>query len=109
MPETLSKLTKLQFLLLDGNQLSGSLPAFLGQLPDLKQVQLQNNNFSGSVPPSWCSGSTVYDVAGNRHLCGEQRNLVWCCQSAACSCVRVCMLIITHSGCQLGRQHTTSS
>jgi hypothetical protein len=67
----IAALSKLQWLLLGGNQFSGPLPVQLGALPNLQQAQLQNNNFSGPVTSSWCSNMATYHVAFNPYLCGE--------------------------------------
>jgi hypothetical protein len=63
----------LQWLLLDNNLLTGTLPTYFGAFPSLRQVQLQNNNLSGPVPEQWCSSSNlaVYDISRNPFLCGE--------------------------------------
>jgi hypothetical protein len=42
--------SKFQRLRLDGNQLSGTIPAALGNLVDLTQLTLHNNQLSGTVP-----------------------------------------------------------
>lgn len=72
LPDTLSNLSKLQWLLLDNNQLAGLLPGYLGSMPNLKQAQLQGNNLSGPVPTEWCSSQAVFDISNNPYLCGEQ-------------------------------------
>jgi hypothetical protein len=45
-----SAVSKFQRLRLDGNQLSGTIPAALGNLVDLTQLTLHNNQLSGTVP-----------------------------------------------------------
>lgn len=57
--------------MLEHNQLTGPLPAYLGQLPQLQRVLLQHNSLAGPVPISLCSGSASYDLASNVGLCGE--------------------------------------
>jgi hypothetical protein len=71
LPDSISKLKKLQWLMLEHNQLTGLLPTYLGQLPQLQRVLLQHNSLSGPVPISLCSGSSMYDLASNVGLCGE--------------------------------------
>ncbi|MEQ1635283.1 MAG: PKD domain-containing protein [Methylococcales bacterium] len=46
----LARFTELVSLDLSGNQLSGSIPAELGQLTKLKTLSLQGNQFSGTIP-----------------------------------------------------------
>ncbi|KAF6259953.1 hypothetical protein COO60DRAFT_1700595 [Scenedesmus sp. NREL 46B-D3] len=65
LPDSLTKLKKLQWLMLEHNQLTGPLPAYLGQLPQLQRVLLQHNSLAGPVPISLCSGSASYDLASN--------------------------------------------
>jgi len=77
LPDTLSNLNRLQWLLLDDNQLAGLLPGYLGSLPNLKHAQLQGNNFSGPVPTEWCSSQAVFDISHNPYLCGEQALSAW--------------------------------
>lgn len=71
LPDTMSGLSKLQWLLLDNNKISGPLPAYLGGLLNLQQAQLQNNNFSGPVPQQWCAGAATFHVMHNPNLCGK--------------------------------------
>jgi hypothetical protein len=46
------KLSKLEFLYLNGNQLSGSIPESLGKLRKLKHLNLPNNRLSSTIPKS---------------------------------------------------------
>ena len=46
----LSRLTSLQYLYLWENQLSGAIPASLGNLTNLKELYLNRNQLSGTIP-----------------------------------------------------------
>ncbi|MCH7670191.1 MAG: leucine-rich repeat domain-containing protein [Acidobacteria bacterium] len=50
IPAELGNLTNLEFLFLGGNQLSGSIPAELGNLTNLDFLDLCGNQLSGAVP-----------------------------------------------------------
>ncbi|KAL1568658.1 mitogen activated protein kinase [Salvia divinorum] len=56
LPPSLGKLTSLQILELQNNQLSGALPSLAG-LNSLKTLSINNNNFT-SVPPDFFDGMT---------------------------------------------------
>ncbi|KAL3830694.1 hypothetical protein ACJIZ3_019496 [Penstemon smallii] len=56
LPPGLNKLTSLQVLELQGNQLTGSLPSLSG-LNSLQSLLLSNNNFT-SIPPDFFDGMT---------------------------------------------------
>ncbi|XP_021801083.1 probable LRR receptor-like serine/threonine-protein kinase At1g07650 [Prunus avium] len=43
--------TKLEFLVLSVNNLSGSIPGYLGSITTLRALALESNLFSGTVPP----------------------------------------------------------
>ena len=49
-PTGLAKLTKLRFLRLGNNQLSGEIPPELGDLPDLRWLLAHRNQLSGEIP-----------------------------------------------------------
>ncbi len=51
IPRELGNLPNLLELWLSGNQLSGSIPSELGSLNDLTILYLSNNQLSGSIPP----------------------------------------------------------
>lgn len=41
--------------LLNGNQLSGSLPEEIGYLPNLDRIQIDQNHISGEIPKSFAN------------------------------------------------------
>ncbi|XP_057954097.1 receptor-like protein 2 [Malania oleifera] len=51
VPRWLSKLRKLEILILKGNQIRGPIPSFLGTLPRLFYIDLSYNFISGEFPP----------------------------------------------------------
>ncbi|KAM7501999.1 hypothetical protein LguiB_000903 [Lonicera macranthoides] len=44
---------------LSSNNLNGSIPDFLGKLPNLKTLNLRGNNFSGKIPKSIASNKNI--------------------------------------------------
>ena len=59
-------------LLLDGNELTGELPAELGSLSNLQRLELGNNKLSGEIPTELGSLSNVQRLElGNNKLSGE--------------------------------------
>lgn len=53
IPNSISKLKKLKWLLLSFNQLSGIVPKELGKLSQLTFLRLDNNLFKGEIPRSF--------------------------------------------------------
>ena len=51
-------MSSLAWLMLQDNDLTGTIPAALSDLPNLSLLQLSNNNLSGTVPRcrawNWC-------------------------------------------------------
>jgi hypothetical protein len=76
MPTEMSALAKLQWLVLNGNNLEGAPPAFLGSLPALRGARLDDNQLAGPLPVAWCTNDAVYSVRSNQRLCGE-----WSCHA----------------------------
>ncbi|XP_043710968.1 probable LRR receptor-like serine/threonine-protein kinase At1g05700 [Telopea speciosissima] len=65
-----SSMVALQTIDLHNNSLTGEIPAFLGDLPNLQLLNLADNNFSGTVPMSLSQNKKLkLDVSGNRKLC----------------------------------------
>ena len=59
-------------LLLDGNELTGELPAELGSLSNVQRLELGNNKLSGEIPTELGSLSNVQRLElGNNKLTGE--------------------------------------
>ena len=50
IPAELSQLSNLQHLVLNNNELTGPIPAELAQLNNLQGIRLSDNNLSGSIP-----------------------------------------------------------
>ena len=53
IPASLGNLPKLATLYLSSNQLSGPIPASLGNLPKLATLYLAGNQLSGCLPAAW--------------------------------------------------------
>jgi len=70
VPQDLSALSKLEWLALSGNRLTGTAPVFLGGLDGLKGVHLEGNALAGPLPQDWCANNASYSVEGNANLCG---------------------------------------
>ena len=72
IPPALGDLPELKDLDLSGNRLAGSIPYALGSLPELKDLDLSGNRLTGSIPPALGDLSKLegLDLSGNR-LAGE--------------------------------------
>ena len=57
IPAALAGLGKITQFVLNGNQLSGSIPAYLGSIPGLREAWVARNNLSGPLSPNLCNGS----------------------------------------------------
>ncbi|XP_030540402.1 probable inactive receptor kinase At5g58300 [Rhodamnia argentea] len=62
---TLGKLDALKVLSLRSNYLTGNLPSDVASIPSLQYLFLQHNNFSGSLPISLSSQLNVLDLSFN--------------------------------------------
>ncbi|KAJ9129370.1 hypothetical protein P3X46_033852 [Hevea brasiliensis] len=62
---TLGKLDALRVLSLRSNLLNGNLPSDISSLPSLQFLYLQHNNFSGTIPTSFSSQLNVLDLSFN--------------------------------------------
>ena len=72
MPAELGNLLSLERLSLNDNQLSGEIPAALGSLLNLQRLELDNNRLSGEIPSELGNLLNLYrlELDGNR-LSGE--------------------------------------
>ncbi|KAK8454715.1 hypothetical protein SEVIR_4G019500v4 [Setaria viridis] len=61
-------MSKLSYLQLNDNELTGTIPAELGKLTELFELNLANNNLEGHIPAniSSCSALNKFNVYGNR-------------------------------------------
>ncbi|WOK93893.1 putative LRR receptor-like serine/threonine-protein kinase [Canna indica] len=69
LPESIANLSKtLQFLSLDNNQIAGSIPAEIGNLLNLTEMNLSSNLLSGAIPASLGNirGLVQMDLSRNR-------------------------------------------
>ena len=57
IPAALAGLGKITQFVLNGNELSGSIPAYLGRFPGLREAWVARNNLSGPLSPELCNGS----------------------------------------------------
>ncbi len=72
LPASLGNLTSLFALLLFNNQLSGSIPGQLGSLTSLTQLQLFNNQLSGSIPAQLGNLTSLqFLILSSNHLSGS--------------------------------------
>ncbi|KAF2290310.1 hypothetical protein GH714_010180 [Hevea brasiliensis] len=62
---TIGKLDALMVLSLRSNLLNGNLPSDITSLPSLQYLYLQHNNFSGTIPTSFSSQLNVLDLSFN--------------------------------------------
>ncbi|KAL0350041.1 UNVERIFIED_CONTAM: Brassinosteroid LRR receptor kinase [Sesamum radiatum] len=67
IPASLSNCSNLNWISLSNNQLSGEIPASLGQLANLAILKLGNNSLSGSIPAELgdCSSLIWLDLNSN--------------------------------------------
>nr|XP_043623484.1 probable LRR receptor-like serine/threonine-protein kinase At1g07650 isoform X2 [Erigeron canadensis] len=64
--------TRLEFLSVTGNRLSGSIPSSFGKITTLRYLQLENNMFSGKVPAELGNLTNVTNlVLSANNLSGE--------------------------------------
>ncbi|MGY8788354.1 MAG: leucine-rich repeat domain-containing protein, partial [Fidelibacterota bacterium] len=50
-PSEIGNLTNLEWLHLQNNELTGSIPSEIGNLINLERLHLDNNQLTGSIPP----------------------------------------------------------
>lgn len=58
LPFGLERLTHLNSISFTNNRLSGTLPNFVGSLPNLQYLYLNKNDFVGAIPAAWGGYST---------------------------------------------------
>lgn len=72
LPPSWGFLSKLRYIYMDNNKLSGPLPPAWSGLAALEQLTLANNALTGTVPATWSSWgrAQVVTLYGNRQLTG---------------------------------------
>ncbi|XP_077237064.1 putative LRR receptor-like serine/threonine-protein kinase At1g51820 [Tasmannia lanceolata] len=66
---TFSQMQALEIIDLHNNSLEGPIPEFLGELPNLKELNLADNKFEGSIPDSLLNNKKLsLNVSGNPGL-----------------------------------------
>ena len=72
VPATLGQMAELDYLYLHGNDLSGEIPGALGDASRLRRLHLHNNDLTGSIPTSLGNLSRLrYLILSNNMLDGE--------------------------------------
>ena len=72
IPAEVGNLTNLEVLRLQGNNLSGTIPAEIGNLANLRELQLQGNNLSGTIPAELGGLSNLTELGlSSNQLTGE--------------------------------------
>ncbi|CAL5201120.1 unnamed protein product [Lathyrus oleraceus] len=70
-PESLLKLTKLEFIYIENNKLSGPIPKNIGTMTQLGAFSLEGNRFTGTIPSSISELTQVTQLKlGNNLLTG---------------------------------------
>ncbi len=62
IPPEIGNLDKLMYLYLNANQLSGSIPPEIGNLTNINTIYLNNNQLSDSIPPEIGSLQNLYEL-----------------------------------------------
>ena len=91
IPAELGDLTNLQRLYLDDNRLSGAIPAELGDLTSLQQLYLDGNELSGEIP------AELGDLTSLRFLFLSQNELSGGIPAALESLTRLQALYLNHN------------
>ncbi|KAG5233587.1 LRR receptor serine/threonine-protein kinase [Salix suchowensis] len=72
IPPAIGNIKSLKLLLLNGNQLTGSLPEELGHLPILDRIQIDQNHISGPIPKSFANlNKTKHFHMNNNSISGQ--------------------------------------
>jgi hypothetical protein len=70
LPASLADLGKLTQFVVNGNDLSGSIPPFIGNYPGVREAWLARNRFSGPLNASLCqsngTGDSIYLQVSSR-------------------------------------------
>ncbi|KAG6518619.1 hypothetical protein ZIOFF_022099 [Zingiber officinale] len=84
---------------MDNNLLSGSIPDFLGNLPNLRELNLAYNQLSGRVPESLLSNNKLnLNLTGNPLLTIEEKHMPhW--KKAIWSVIAVVVIIVVVGVC----------
>jgi hypothetical protein len=91
IPAWLGDLTALTRLILQGNQLTGNIPSSLTALSNLTALHLYDNGLNGTVP--FCDGENTTTM--NQSSLTE---LVTDCAETSCSCCTHCCPSISWDG-----------
>jgi hypothetical protein len=62
LPDAVSALTALQYLLLYNNQLTGTLPDSWSAMTALRDLDLSSNQLTGTLPDSWSAMTAMQDL-----------------------------------------------
>ncbi|KAG5570024.1 hypothetical protein H5410_059790 [Solanum commersonii] len=79
IPESLSNLTRIEYLYLSGNSLNGTIPPGMLSLPSLKSISLSFNHLSGPLEDFKSNSLISIDLESNQlqgHLPNSIQNLV---------------------------------
>ena len=78
IPASIGNLSNLKRLYLSDNQLSGTIPASIGNLSNLERLYLSDNQLSGSIPESIGNLSLwSLELRGNSALCLPESLITW--------------------------------
>lgn len=69
----MSRLINLKIVHLENNELTGSLPSYMGSLPNLQELHIENNSFVGEIPPALLTGKVIFKYDNNPKLHKESR------------------------------------
>lgn len=90
----LSKLVNLKIMHLENNQLSGSLPAYLGHLPNLQELFIDNNSFRGTIPSALLKGKVLFKYNNNPELQNEgKQKHYWLILGISIAAVAILLLL----------------
>jgi hypothetical protein len=67
IPAELGDMTTLQNLDLDHNNLSGSIPSSLGNMPNLRNLNLNGNQLSGEIPSTFSTYYSRWESQENKY------------------------------------------